>query len=43
MVFQTTRPFYVILLINESNTSNYGVTYSPATANRDQLSTDEDQ
>ena len=43
MIFPTTRPFCVIFLINEPNTSKYGVTYSPATANQHQLSTDEDQ
>lgn len=43
MIFPTTRPCYIILPINEPNTSSYDDTYSPATANRHQLSTDEDQ
>ena len=43
MIFPTTRPCYIILPINDPNTSSYDETYSPATANRHQLSTDEDQ
>lgn len=32
MIFPTTRPFCVILPINEPSTSNYGVTYKSTPA-----------